>query len=222
MVAKRVRPRVASCDHLTFPAATPILTCSNQCGDAAINPCSNTIAPRVVGLISDTHGLLRPEAVEVLRGVELIVHAGDIGGPDIVDALRQIAPVHAVRGNVDRGSWADDFSPTEIVEVGDQVLYVLHDLGELDLDPAAAGFRVVVSGHSHHPKVTEERGVVYLNPGSAGPRRLRLPISIARMVVGDGKAQSRRGPGFWPFSSHKFGSGAGRIEIEMISLEDMG
>ena len=144
---------------------------------------------KIVGVISDTHGLLRPEALEVLEGVDLIVHAGDIGSPQIIDALRELAPVFAIRGNVDRGIWADEFSATEIVEVDDLLLYVLHDLGQLDLDPAAAGFRVVIYGHSHDPKVAEKQGVVYLNPGSAGPRRLRLPISMARMVVGDVEGQ---------------------------------
>ena len=139
---------------------------------------------KTVGVISDTHGLLRPEALEVLEGVDLIVHAGDIGSPQIIDALRELAPVFAIRGNVDRGIWADEFSATEIVEVDDLLLYVLHDLGQLDLDPAAAGFRVVIYGHSHDPKVAEKQGVIYLNPGSAGPRRLRLPISMARMVRG--------------------------------------
>ena len=141
---------------------------------------------KTVGVISDTHGLLRPEALAALAGVDLIIHAGDIGDPEIIDALRQIAPVHAIRGNVDRGFWADEFSPTEIVEVDSQSLYVLHDLHELDLDPAAAGFRVVISGHTHDPVVKEQHGVVYLNPGSAGPRRFKLPISLARMTIGEG------------------------------------
>src|SRR4051812_47103918 len=126
---------------------------------------------KTVGVISDTHGLLRPEAVEALAGVDLIIHAGDIGAPEIIDTLRQIAPVHAIRGNVDRDAWAEQYSPTEIVEVEGRSLYVLHDLLTLDLDPAAAGFSVVISGHTHDPAVTEKRAVVYLNPGSAGARR---------------------------------------------------
>ena len=177
---------------------------------------------KTVGVISDTHGLLRPEALEVLEGVDLIVHAGDIGSPQIIDALRELAPVFAIRGNVDRGVWADEFSATEIVEVDDLLLYVLHDLGQLDLDPAAAGFRVVIYGHSHDPKVAEKQGVVYLNPGSAGPRRLRLPISMARMVVGDVEGQADRHSTSWPAQSFAFGSGAKRIEVELISLEDRG
>ncbi len=174
---------------------------------------------KLVGVISDTHGLLRPEALEVLEGVDLIVHAGDIGQPQIIDSLRALAPVLAIRGNVDRGVWAEGFSATEIVEVDDQLLYVLHDLGELDLDPAAAGFRVVIYGHSHDPKVSEKRGVVYLNPGSAGPRRLRLPISIARMYVGESSGAADRRPTPFPAKSFVFGRGAQRIEVELISLE---
>jgi hypothetical protein len=172
---------------------------------------------KTVGVISDTHGLLRPEALEALAGVDLIVHAGDIGAPEIIDALRRIAPVHAIRGNVDRGAWADEFSPTEIVEVDGQSLYVLHDLHELDLDPAVAGFRVVISGHTHDPAVAEKRGVVYLNPGSAGPRRFKLPISLARFVIGedDGSALATTQ------AEKKLvtGAGANRVSIELISLE---
>jgi len=167
---------------------------------------------KTVGVISDTHGLLRQEALQVLEGVDLIVHAGDIGAPEIIDALRELAPVFAIRGNVDRSIWAEQFAATEIVAVDDLLLYVLHDLGQLDLDPAAAGFRVVIYGHSHNPSVIEKQGVVYLNPGSAGPRRLRLPISLARMVVGDVDGQG----GTQPLA---FGSGASRIAVEVISLE---
>ena len=131
------------------------------------------MAPRVhtVGVISDTHGLLRPEAVAALAGVERIVHAGDIGSPDVLAALGRIAPVAAVRGNNDREAWAARIPETEVVEVGDVSLYVLHDLHELDLDPRAAGFAAVIAGHSHQPRVEEKAGVLYLNPGSAGPRR---------------------------------------------------
>ncbi|MFL6283863.1 MAG: metallophosphoesterase family protein [Pyrinomonadaceae bacterium] len=138
---------------------------------------------RLVGVISDTHGLLRPEAVGALKGSELIVHAGDIGGPDVIEALRAIAPVVAVRGNNDRGEWAEEFPVYDVVEVGAVFVYVLHDLKELDLSPEAAGFRVVVSGHSHKPLAEERRGVLYLNPGSAGPRRFTLPVTIARLSV---------------------------------------
>lgn len=144
-------------------------------------------AGSVVGVISDTHGLLRPEAVEALKGSGLIVHAGDIGGPEVIEALRAIAPVFAVRGNNDRGPWAEEFPAYDVVEVGPAFVYVLHDLKELDLSPEAAGFRVVVSGHSHKPLAEERRGVLYLNPGSAGPRRFKLPVTLARLRIdGDG------------------------------------
>jgi len=138
---------------------------------------------RAIGVISDTHGLVRPEALEALRGSELIVHAGDIGGLEVLDALRVLAPVVAVRGNNDRDGWGRTLRETEVVEVGDVHLYVLHDLHGLDLDPAAAGFRAVISGHSHRPLVEERKGVLYLNPGSAGPRRFTLPIAVARLRV---------------------------------------
>ncbi len=177
---------------------------------------------KIVGVISDTHGLLRPEALDALVGVDLIVHAGDIGSGQVLDVLRELAPVCAIRGNVDRGVWADGLSETEIVEVDGLLLYVLHDLGQLDLDPAATGFRVVISGHSHDPRITEKLGVVYLNPGSAGPRRLRLPISMARMCIGDVAGQKVQHSVPWPAQSFAFGSGAKRIEIELISLEDFG
>ena len=134
-----------------------------------------------VGVISDTHGLLRPEASEALKGSELIIHAGDIGGAEVIEALRRIAPVVAVRGNNDRGAWAEEFAEYEVVELGETFVYVLHDLNELNLSPSAAGFRVVVSGHSHKPLAEERRGVLYLNPGSAGPRRFKLPVTLARL-----------------------------------------
>lgn len=137
----------------------------------------------LVGVISDTHGLLRPEAVEALKGVELILHAGDVGGPEVLEALRAIAPVVAVRGNNDRGAWAEELPEWEVVEVGSSHVYVIHDLNEMDLSPAAAGFRVVVSGHSHKPLAEERRGVLYLNPGSAGPRRFKLPVTVARLNI---------------------------------------
>lgn len=137
----------------------------------------------IVGLISDTHGLLRPAALEALQGSELIIHAGDVGKPEILDALRAIVPVVAVRGNVDYGDWADALPLTAVAEAGSTLIYVLHDLEQLDLKPAAAGFHVVVTGHSHKPARFERDGVLYINPGSAGPRRFRLPISVARLDV---------------------------------------
>ena len=136
-----------------------------------------------VGVISDTHGLVRPEAVEALAGSELIIHAGDVGGPEVLEELGRVAPVVAVRGNNDRGAWAEALAEYEAVEVNDAFVYVLHDLKEMDIAPAAAGFRVVVSGHSHKPLVEERRGVLYLNPGSAGPRRFKLPVTVARLKL---------------------------------------
>lgn len=138
---------------------------------------------RVLGVISDTHGLLRPEAAAALRGSDLIVHAGDIGSPDVLRDLHEIAPVVAVRGNNDRGPWAEKIPLVETVEVGRALFYVLHDVNELDLDPRAAGFAAVIAGHSHQPRSEERDGVLYFNPGSAGPRRFRLPISIGRILI---------------------------------------
>jgi uncharacterized protein len=134
-----------------------------------------------IGLISDTHGLLRDEAVEALRGSELIIHAGDVGKPEILTALEKVAPVVAVRGNVDTAPWALSLPLTAIAEAAGALIYVIHDVHDLDLDPAAAGFRMVVSGHSHKPGSVERAGVLYLNPGSAGPRRFDLPVTVARM-----------------------------------------
>jgi uncharacterized protein len=137
-----------------------------------------------VGLISDTHGLLREAALKALEGSDLIIHAGDIGKPEILDALRALAPMVAVRGNIDTEPWASALPTTAVFEAGAIGIYVLHDLQALDLDPAAAGFRVVVSGHSHKPTRAERRGVLYVNPGSAGPRRFRLPVTVARLDLG--------------------------------------
>lgn len=139
-------------------------------------------APTKIGLISDTHGLLRGEALTALRGSELIVHAGDVGDPGILAQLRKIAPVVAVRGNVDTEPWARrDLPETAVAQAGDVSIYVLHDVHALDLDPAAAGFPIVVSGHSHKYVQAEKAGVLYINPGSAGPRRFTLPITVARL-----------------------------------------
>jgi putative phosphoesterase len=136
-----------------------------------------------VGLISDTHGLLRPEALEALRGCEHIIHAGDIGDAAILASLGQIAPVTAVRGNNDRNGWAARIADTEMVQVDGAWIYVIHDLAELDIDPVAAGVQAVVAGHSHKPMARTEDGVLYVNPGSAGPRRFTLPISIGFLHV---------------------------------------
>jgi putative phosphoesterase len=134
-----------------------------------------------VGLISDTHGLLRPEALIALQGSDLIIHAGDVGKPEIIEQLGVLAPVVAVRGNIDKGTWASQLPLTAIAEAGPVLIYVLHDIAQLDLDPVAAQFSVVVSGHSHKPGHTERNGVIYVNPGSAGPRRFQLPITVARL-----------------------------------------
>jgi len=144
-----------------------------------------------IGLISDTHGLLRPEAVSFLKGSDFIVHGGDIGNAGILEALAAIAPLTVVRGNNDREPWADAIAETELVKFGGVHLYAIHDLAQLDIDPSAAGVRVVVSGHSHKPKVEERDGVLYVNPGSAGPRRFKLPISVAELVV-DGASVTAR------------------------------
>ena len=139
-----------------------------------------------IGIISDTHGLLRPEAVERLAGVDHILHAGDIGDAAVIEGLRRIAAVTAIRGNVDRGPWAMAYPQTRHLALGGRSIYLLHDLKALDVDPGAAGIDIVVSGHSHQPKIATVGGVLYLNPGSAGPRRFSLPIALATLeVTGD-------------------------------------
>jgi hypothetical protein len=143
-----------------------------------------------IGVISDTHGLLRPEAIAALRGCDRILHAGDIGDPEILDRLRELAPVTAIRGNVDRGPWAKALPETKVVEVAGISIYMLHDLAQLDLKPEAAGFRVVIYGHSHQPKIEEKNGVLYFNPGSAGRRRFRLPVSVGRLVISRQRIQT--------------------------------
>ncbi len=143
-----------------------------------------------IGVVSDTHGLVRPEAVRALAGVDLILHAGDVGTPSVLDALGAIAPVKAVRGNIDRGPWARALPSTDVVEVGSTLLYLLHQLDQLDLDPRAAGFSAVVSGHSHRPSREYREGVLYLNPGSAGPRRFDLPVCLALLEISDGKLEA--------------------------------
>jgi len=144
----------------------------------------------ILGVISDTHGQLRPEAVQALRGSDRILHAGDVGASEILDTLKHIAPVTAIRGNVDTGPWARALPETEVVEAGGLSIYMLHDLGRLDLKPEAAGFRAVVYGHSHQPKIAERNGVLYFNPGSAGPRRFHLPVSVGRLRITAGKVRA--------------------------------
>ena len=136
-----------------------------------------------IGVISDTHSLLRPEAIAALRGSHRILHAGDIGDPGILDSLRELAPVTVVRGNVDRGPWAAALPETELVEIEGLSIYLIHDLGQLDLKPEAAGIRVVIYGHSHQPKIEEKNGALFFNPGSAGPRRFHLPVSLGRIEI---------------------------------------
>jgi uncharacterized protein len=137
----------------------------------------------LVGVISDTHGLLRPQALEALAGSQLVIHAGDIGSPDILPTLARLAPIEAVRGNVDTEDWARAIPETAVVEVQGRTLYVLHDVKQLDLDASAAGFAAVISGHSHVPLKEMRKGVLYFNPGSAGPRRFWLPVCVGRLWI---------------------------------------
>jgi len=144
-----------------------------------------------VGLISDTHGLLRPQAVAALQGSDFIVHGGDIGDAGILEALSAIAPLTVVRGNNDREPWAEAIAETEFLKVDGVRVYAIHDLSQIDIDPAAAGVRVVISGHSHKPKVEERGGVLYINPGSAGPRRFKLPIAVGELIVNGDSVTAR-------------------------------
>jgi len=139
--------------------------------------------PVRVGLISDTHGLLRPQAVEFMQGSDLIVHGGDICDPTILTALAALAPVIAVRGNNDRGDWAERLRESELFRIGDAFVYAIHDVAAIDIEPRAAGVQVVVSGHSHRPSIRHEDGILYVNPGSAGPRRFKLPISVGELTI---------------------------------------
>lgn len=144
----------------------------------------------IIGVISDTHGLLRDEAVAVLRGCDLILHAGDIGNEAVIDGLNSIAQVIAIRGNVDSGAWTKHYPETEVAQFGSRYFYLLHNLADLDIDPAAAGFAAVISGHSHLPKIATKEGVLYVNPGSAGPRRFKLPIAVAKIFVDDSELRA--------------------------------
>lgn len=144
-----------------------------------------------LGIISDTHGLLRPQAVAALRGCERILHAGDVGKPEVLHALNELAPVTAVRGNNDNGVWADELPDCARVEAGQVGIYLLHDLAELNIDPARAGIRIVICGHSHKPSISERDGVLYLNPGSAGPRRFKLPVAVAELTIDAAAVQAR-------------------------------
>ena len=144
----------------------------------------------VIGLISDTHGLIRPQALEALQGVELIIHAGDIGKPEVIAALQDIAQVVAIKGNIDSGVWAQRFPETKLVKSGNTRLFVVHNVKELDCDPVARGYQVVVSGHSHKPSVSTCDGVLFVNPGSAGPRRFKLPIAVGKLFIEDNRVNA--------------------------------
>jgi uncharacterized protein len=145
----------------------------------------------MIGVISDTHGLLRPEAIEALRGVEHILHPGDVGDPSILDSLRNLAPVTAIRGNIDVDGPCSQLPATEVITLHGHTFYMLHDRHALDLDPGAAGFSAVISGHSHKPLIEWRKGVLYMNPGSAGPRRFSLPVSIGLLTIGADGLQPR-------------------------------
>jgi putative phosphoesterase len=160
-------------------------------GNAAGGATASGERPLRVGLISDTHGLLRPEALAFLAGSDLIVHGGDICEPNILEALAGIAPGTAVRGNNDRGEWAERLRESELVRAGEIFIYAIHDRAQIDIDPLAAGIRVVVSGHSHKPSVERRDGVLYVNPGSAGPRRFRLPISVGELTIAGASVSAR-------------------------------
>jgi putative phosphoesterase len=138
-----------------------------------------------IGIISDTHGLLRPEAITHLAGTELIIHAGDIGAPEVIEGLQKIAPTSAIRGNIDTGKWAMHYSDTKLIVLGGRMFFVVHNLKEMKLDPITSGIDVIISGHSHRPKIETKNGVLYLNPGSAGPRRFKLPVSLAILELSD-------------------------------------
>jgi uncharacterized protein len=144
----------------------------------------------VIGLISDTHGLIRPQAIEALQGVDLIIHAGDIGKPEVLSALKHVAPVAAIKGNIDSGAWAKLLPDTKLVKAAGMRLFIIHNVSELDCDPVARGFRVVVSGHSHKPAVSTRDGVLFVNPGSAGPRRFKLPIAVGKLFIEDNRVNA--------------------------------
>ena len=144
-----------------------------------------------IGVISDTHDLLRPQARDALAGVSHILHAGDICGADVLTALSDIAPVTAVRGNNDRGAWARTLQTTALIELGGCSIYMVHDLSDLDIEPGTAGVQAVISGHSHKPRIEEREGVLFVNPGSAGPRRFSLPVSVAVLEINSGKISAR-------------------------------
>lgn len=138
---------------------------------------------KLIGLIADTHGLIRPQALDALKGVDLIIHAGDIGKPEVLQSLREIAPLVAIKGNIDKNNWAKALPETKGLTIGEIRVYVIHNVNELDLNPAARGYQVVISGHSHKPSVVTRDGVLFVNPGSAGPRRFKLPVALGKLRV---------------------------------------
>jgi uncharacterized protein len=144
-------------------------------------------AVEMIGLISDTHGLMRPEALDALRGADLIIHAGDVGKPEVLDALKPIAPLHAIKGNNDRGVWAKKLPDAMFLTVGGVKLYLIHDVHELSFEPSKDRVAAVISGHSHKPSIVERDGVLFVNPGSAGPRRFKLPVAVGKLRIADGK-----------------------------------
>jgi putative phosphoesterase len=144
-----------------------------------------------VGLISDTHGLMRPEALDALRDSDLIIHCGDVGDSAVLEALRTLAPIHAIRGNNDKGAWACSLPTCDVVEFGSHAIYVLHNLADLDLDPATAGFTTVVAGHSHKPVVEKRGKTLFVNPGSAGPRRFTLPVTVATLALRGSRCEAK-------------------------------
>ena len=144
---------------------------------------------RLIGLISDTHGLVRPQALDALRGVDLIIHAGDIGKPEVLDALKHIAPLTVIKGNNDRGPWATRLPETKTVAIGAAKLFLIHDVNDLAFDPSKRGIAAVISGHSHKPSIMQRDGVLFVNPGSAGPRRFKLPVAVGKLRIVDGKVQ---------------------------------
>lgn len=147
-------------------------------------------ALHVIGLISDTHGLVRPAAIEALQGVDLIIHAGDIGKPEVLEALKAIGPLVAIKGNNDIGAWAKSLPDTDLVQTADTKVFVIHNVKELDCDPAAKGYKVVVSGHSHKPSISTRDGVLFVNPGSAGPRRFKLPVAVGKLIIQNQKVNA--------------------------------
>ena len=152
---------------------------------------SSPYGARLIGLISDTHGLMRPQALAALKGVDLIIHAGDIGKPEVLQALKAIAPLVAIKGNVDKNGWAKSLPETKALKIGDVQVYLIHNVNELDFNPASRGYQVVISGHSHKPLIVRRDGVLFVNPGSAGPRRFKLPVAVGELLISGDRVDAR-------------------------------